>query len=111
MNREQELLKRVVAGLPKADEEFMALFRPRLLRTCAFLFGDAEAEAEEVIQETFRFALPRLRHVANTQVYAWLRQTCLRFCYIRLSGQARIPANPNPDGGLSPGPDETETQR
>jgi DNA-directed RNA polymerase specialized sigma24 family protein len=100
MPKEQELLRRVVAGDPKAEAEFIALFHPRLLRTCAYLLDGAGPAAKEVVEETFRFALPRLGLASNVRLYDWLRQNCLRLCYVRLRGRNRIPAGQEiEDGG------------
>ncbi|HTB21798.1 MAG TPA: hypothetical protein VK914_03735 [bacterium] len=99
MLKEQELLRRVVAGDPRAEAEFVALFRPRLLRTSAYLLGDAGPAAEEVVEETFRFALPRLELASNIRLYDWLRQNCLRLCYVRLRIQSGIAAGQELEDG------------
>jgi DNA-directed RNA polymerase specialized sigma24 family protein len=104
MPNEQELLRRVVAGDASAEAEFIALFRPRLLRTCAYLLDGAGPAAEEVVEETFRFALPRLGLASNLRLYDWLRQNCLRLCYVRLRGDGRITAGQELGDG-DPGPE------
>jgi RNA polymerase sigma-70 factor, ECF subfamily len=88
---EKELIQRVLAADPEAEEKFFKMNRPRLLRTAIYFLGGRDSEAEDIVQETFIIALPRLKdYVFDAPVYAWLRQICLRLCYARLRVRKRV---------------------
>lgn len=108
---EKELLQHVINGDARAREDFVALFRPRLLRSCAYILGPGTLEAEEVVQETFQYTFPRLRYASEKHIYAWLRQTCLRLCYSRMNTNGKVPAGPGSgeevkEHGKDAGPEE-----
>jgi RNA polymerase sigma-70 factor (ECF subfamily) len=66
------------------------MFQPRLLRASIYFLGKHDPEAEDIVQETFIVALPKLRHYDfRAPIYAWLRQICLRLCYARMRKRTR----------------------
>jgi len=72
---EGEWVQRVLRGDPGAESGFIRLFKPRLLRaSVAFLAGQA-AEAEDMVQDTFLVALPRLgQRPPGEPLFPWRRR-------------------------------------
>jgi RNA polymerase sigma-70 factor (ECF subfamily) len=98
MSEEEDLVGRVVAGDTEAEEIFFKLFRPRLLRACVYFLGGHDSEAEDIVQETFIIALPRLKdYIFRAPIYAWLKQICRRLCYVRLRSRSRVLASVEED--------------
>jgi RNA polymerase sigma-70 factor (ECF subfamily) len=91
MQDEKELVARVIQGDPRAEEAFFRMYQPRLLRAAAYFLGHQDSEAEDIVQETFMVALPKLSlYVFDAPMFAWLRQICLRLCYARLRARNRV---------------------
>jgi len=91
MLQEESLVRRVIAGDPAAEEEFFGMYRPRLYRTTTYFLGYNDSEVDDVVQDTFVIAIPRLKdYVFDAPIYAWLRQICLRLCYARMRGRRRM---------------------
>lgn len=91
MLSEQELVGRVIAGDHAAEEEFFRIYRPRLYRASMYFLGSSDSEADDIVQETFIIALPKLKdYVFNAPIFAWLRQICLRLCYARMRSRKRL---------------------
>ena len=94
MGEEEALVRRVIAGDPEAEEKFFQMFRPRLFRASMYFLGGQDSEAEDIVQDTFVIALPKLKfYVFKAPIYAWLRQICLRLCYARLRSRSRVLAS------------------
>jgi RNA polymerase sigma-70 factor (ECF subfamily) len=88
---EQELVARLLAGDAEAEEIFFKRYRPRLIRASAYFLGGHDSEAEDIVQDAFMIALPKLSvYVFKAPIYAWLRQICLRLCYARLRTRGRV---------------------
>ena len=88
---EQELVEKVIAGDQDAEATFFKMYQPRLLRTCMYFLGGHDSEAEDIVQDTFVIAMPKLKdYVFRAPIYAWLRQICLRLCYARLRTRNRV---------------------
>ncbi len=91
MVEEQVLVGRVLAGDLEAEDQFYKMFRPRLLRASLYFLGVHDPEAEDIVQETFIIAFPKLQHYDfRAPIYAWLRQICLRLCYARMRSRSRV---------------------
>jgi RNA polymerase sigma-70 factor (ECF subfamily) len=98
MGEEEELVGRVVAGDTEAEETFFKLYRPRLLRASIYFLGGHDSEAEDIVQETFIIALPKMKdYVFRAPIYAWLKQICRRLCYARLRKRGRVLASVEED--------------
>jgi len=70
---------------------FFKRYRPRLIRASAYFLGGHDSEAEDIVQDAFMIALPKLSvYVFKAPIYAWLRQICLRLCYARLRTRGRV---------------------
>jgi RNA polymerase sigma-70 factor (ECF subfamily) len=94
MGDEEALVKLVIAGDPAAEEKFFKMYRPRLYRASMYFLGGQDTEAEDIVQDTFVIALPKLKdYVFRAPIYAWLRQICLRLCYARLRTRSRVLAS------------------
>jgi RNA polymerase sigma-70 factor (ECF subfamily) len=88
---EEELVGRLLAGDVEAEETFFKRYRPRLIRASAYFLGGHDSEAEDIVQDAFMIALPKLSvYVFKAPIYAWLRQICLRLCYARLRTRGRV---------------------
>jgi RNA polymerase sigma-70 factor (ECF subfamily) len=84
MDKEKELLQAALEGGEGAQAEFAQMFRPRLLRASRVFLGEQHSEAEDMVQDTFLVAFPRLKLCdLSAPVYPWLRQICVRLCYAR----------------------------
>jgi RNA polymerase sigma-70 factor (ECF subfamily) len=94
MGDEEALVRLVIAGDPAAEEKFFKMYRPRLYRASMYFLGGQDTEAEDIVQDTFVIALPKLKdYVFRAPIYAWLRQICLRLCYARLRTRSRVLAS------------------
>jgi RNA polymerase sigma-70 factor (ECF subfamily) len=90
MQEEKELVGRVLSGDLEAEDKFYKMFRPRLLRASLYFLGVHDPEAEDIVQETFIIAFPKLKYYDfRAPIYAWLRQICLRLCYARMRKRNR----------------------
>ena len=66
-------------------------FRPRLLRDSSNFLGAHKSEAQDMVEDTFLAAFPRLgSYQGPIPMYIWLRQLCLRLCYARLRDRANV---------------------
>ncbi|HTB33615.1 MAG TPA: RNA polymerase sigma factor [bacterium] len=84
-------MTRLLAGDVEAEEIFFKRYRPRLIRASAYFLGGHDSEAEDIVQDAFMIALPKLSvYVFKAPIYAWLRQICLRLCYARLRTRGRV---------------------
>lgn len=91
MVEEQQLVQKMLAGDRDAEVDFFKLFKPRLLRAAYYFLGWNDSEAEDVVQDTFMVALPKLKdYDFNAPIFAWLRQICLRLCYARLRKRRKV---------------------
>lgn len=91
MQEEKELVQRLLAGDAEAEEKFFKTYRPMLVRASHYFLGMHDAEAEDIVQETFLIALPRLKlYDFRAPIFAWLRQICLRLCYARMRRRSRV---------------------
>lgn len=91
MIEEQELVGLVLKGDVEAEDRFYKIFRPRLLRASAYFLGYNDPEIEDIVQDTFVIAIPRLQfYDFRAPIFAWLRQICLRLCYARMRTRSRL---------------------
>jgi RNA polymerase sigma factor (sigma-70 family) len=91
MQEEKELVGRLLAGDTDAEDQFYKMFRPRLYRASLYFLGAHDSEAEDIVQDTFMVALPKLKdYDFKAPIYAWLRQICLRLCYARMRKRSRV---------------------
>src|SRR4051812_38909963 len=88
---DREMVEKFLRGDPDAEELFYSLFRPRLYRTAVYFLGSQDPDAEDVVQETFLIALPKIKDFDFcAPLYAWLRQICVYLCYERLRKRKRV---------------------
>lgn len=91
MDEEKQLVERVLGGDREAEDKFVSVFQPRLFRASRYFLGSQDPEAEDVVQQTFLIALPKLKlYDFRAPLYAWLRQICVHLCYERLRQRNRM---------------------
>jgi RNA polymerase sigma-70 factor (ECF subfamily) len=91
MIEEQKLVTRILAGEAEAEDIFYKLFSARLLRASMHFLGGQDAEAEDIVQETFIIAFPKLKfYDFRAPIFAWLRQICLHLCYTRMRTRKKL---------------------
>lgn len=91
MLEEKELVGRILAGDQDAANDFVKIFRPRLVRASLYFLGYHDSDAEDIVQDAFMIAFPKLHHYDFcAPIYAWLRQICLRLCYARMRRRGRV---------------------
>jgi DNA-directed RNA polymerase specialized sigma24 family protein len=88
---EQRLVRKVLAGDQRAQQEFFLAYRDRLYRTCVHFLGYQDREAEDIVQEVFLIAHQKLaafdfKHKLST----WLIQICVNLCFERLRQRKRV---------------------
>ena len=94
MIEEQKLVTQVLAGDPSAEETFYKTFYPRLYKSALYFLGGHHADAEDMAQDTFVIALPRLKdYDFGAPIFAWLKQICVRLCFARMRGRNRMLAS------------------
>lgn len=92
MIAEQKLVTQMLLGDSDTEEAFYRMYKPRLLRAATYFLGwQDSSEAEDIVQETFLVALRKI-HVYDFKapLFPWLRQICLRLCYVRLRARGRV---------------------
>jgi RNA polymerase sigma-70 factor (ECF subfamily) len=95
---EKELVERVLKGESLAEEEFFKTYRPRLMRCSYFFLGARDPETEDVVQQTFLIAFPKLKdYDFRAPIYAWLKRICVNLCYERLRHRKRVLASLDED--------------
>ena len=91
--RREELAARVRAALGGdrlAQAELFACFRMPLLRLCLSFPGIGQADAQDLVQETFIRALKGLGGLREPERFAgWIFAICRRRCLSWLAGQGR----------------------
>jgi len=88
---DRELVKRVLAGDPAAQELLVRLHRDWLRRTCVHILGYGDPEVDDMLQETFAAAFAKLGGFEfRSSLGHWLRQICVHFCYRRLRHRKRM---------------------
>lgn len=74
-----------------ARDWFVEAHWSRLHRAAVYFLGWRDAEAEDVVQETFFVALRALPGFrGDSQFYTWLNQICVRLCFKRLRQRRRL---------------------
>lgn len=83
---ERQLVARILKGDEAAFLSFYNSHKKRLARTAAHFLGHRDAGLEDVIQETFAAAYPRLKDfLFESTLYTWLNRFCINFCFQALN--------------------------
>lgn len=93
---DRELAVRVRAGEARAFEPVMRRYNRRLFRAARGITG-SDADAEEVVQETYVKAYFHLDEFRGEHLGAWLTQIALNEALMRRRGAARLAGEPIDD--------------
>lgn len=93
-----ELIKGILAGKEEAKDALVGLYRRRLLATAWHFLGPQDAEAEDMVQETFLAAFRALdRFESRSSLYTWLNHICVNQCFTQLRKRKRLLATESQD--------------
>jgi RNA polymerase sigma factor (sigma-70 family) len=82
---ERLLVSRVLKGDEAAQDELVRKHRERIYAVAVAFLGYQDAEAEDVVQETFAAAFQGLvKFEFRSSLYTWMNQICVRHCYKRI---------------------------
>jgi RNA polymerase sigma-70 factor, ECF subfamily len=88
---DRELVGKVLAGDPSAQELLFKLHRDMLRRVSTHILGYGDPEVEDMVQETFASAFQHLGAFEfRCSLSHWLRQICVHFCYRRWRRRKRM---------------------
>ncbi len=88
---ERELVQKILQGDEKAKTEFFVTHREKLYRTCVYLLGYQDPEAEDVVQEVFITAFEKLPEFQfRSSLLTWLTQICIFKCHNRFRQRAKL---------------------
>jgi len=88
---DKELVQKVLAGDPAAQELLVKLHREPLRRTCVHILGWEDPEVEDVVQETFARAFTNLSGFEfRSSLGHWLRRICTNLCFRRYRKRKRL---------------------
>lgn len=86
MTDERELVAKILKGDEAAFEELYKALKPRLLKAAAHFLGHADASIEDVVQETFARAVPRLSEFRfEASLFTWLNRFTVNLCFQELN--------------------------
>jgi RNA polymerase sigma-70 factor (ECF subfamily) len=85
-DEKKQLERRLVKKILKGDEEaFLVLYnnhKHRLARTAAHFLGYTDPSIEDVVQDTFATAYPKLKEFRfESSLYTWLNRFTVNFCF------------------------------
>jgi RNA polymerase sigma-70 factor (ECF subfamily) len=87
---EKELVQKILAGDPKAQALFFEENAKRLYPVCVHFLGYQDADAEDIVQQTFLIAFKKLGTFEfRASLYTWLDHICVNLCYERLRKRER----------------------
>lgn len=88
---DQELVRRLLEHDENAQRQFYHLYREKLYRTCIYILGYHDPDAEDIVQEVFISALKRLSYFQFIgSLYGWLYKSCVHMCYERVRKRKRL---------------------
>ncbi len=95
---DRELVQKILQGDEKAKTEFFVTYRERLYRSCVYLLGYQDPEAEDVVQETFITAFEKLPEFEfRCALSTWLTQICIYKCHNRYRQRVKTVARERDD--------------
>ena len=90
MENEKELVEKILAGDQAAQTLFYEQQAKRLFPVCVHFLGHEDADAEDIIQETFLVAFRKLGEFEHrSSLYTWLNHICVNLCFERLRRRKR----------------------
>jgi len=88
---ERELVRLVLEGDPSAQELLVKTHRENLRRVCVHILGYQDPEIDDVLQDTFASAFPKLAEFEfRSSLAHWLRTICVNYCYKRWRKRKRL---------------------
>jgi RNA polymerase sigma-70 factor, ECF subfamily len=79
---EQEIVQKIIAGDELAFQEFYESHKKRLEHTAIHFLGRDNPFLQDVIQDTFLAALPKLKEFRfECALYTWLNRFTVNFCF------------------------------
>ncbi len=95
---DQELVRRLLAKDAEAERLFYLTYKDPLYRTCTYILGYRDRDAEDMVHDTFLAALRDLPGFQfRSRLERWLRQICVHLCYKQLKKRKRLVAQLNED--------------
>jgi len=90
MNPDTAILEGLRSGEGEAQNRFYRDYRKRLYPVCVHFLGPQDAEAEDVLQQTFVVALEKIgQFEGRSSLYTWMAHICVNLCYERLRRRKR----------------------
>lgn len=90
MENEKELVQRILAGDRQAQTTFYEELAPRLFPVCVHFLGHEDADAQDIVQETFMIAFRKLSGFEHrSSLYTWVNHICVNLCFERLRQRKR----------------------
>ncbi len=87
---DRELVQKLLAKDPEAERYFFNAYREKLYKTCAYILGHQDPEAEDLAQEAFIVALRKLPGFEfRSSLNRWLYRICVFLCYERIRKRKR----------------------
>ena len=87
---DRELVQRLIAKDEQAERYFFRTYREKLYKTCVYILGYQDPEAEDVAQEAFMVALRKLPEFEfRSGLNRWLYRICVFLCYERIRKRKR----------------------
>jgi RNA polymerase sigma-70 factor (ECF subfamily) len=84
------LVEKLLAKDREAENFFFRTYREKLYKTCVYILGYQDPDAEDITQETFLAALRKLPEFEfRSSLYTWLYRICVYLCYERLEKRRR----------------------
>lgn len=79
---DRTLVEGLLKGDPLAQATLDREYRPRLYKACCYILGYRDAEAEDVVQDTFLAAYDHLSEFEfRSSLYHWLHRICMYRCF------------------------------
>lgn len=95
---EKVLVKRILDGDESAFLEIYGAYKHRLARTAAHFLGSLDSGVEDVVQETFAMALPKLKDFRfESSLYTWLNRFTVNFCFQTINKRKKTLASQTKD--------------
>ncbi len=87
---DRELVQKLLAKDEEAEKYFFHTYRTKLYKTCVYILGYQDPEAEDVAQEAFMVALRKLPEFEfRSSLNRWLYRICVFLCYERIRKRKR----------------------
>lgn len=94
MPDERELVAKILAGDEGSKTAFYNENAKRLYPICVHFLGYQDADAEDIVQETFLIALGKLAEFEfRSSLFTWLDHICVNLCYERLRKRKKMAAS------------------